>query len=140
MHVAHLSAAALAALAVTLTAPAAQADPGGDTFDVLCDDGRTYPVATNGNGEFTPAHDTSSTTVLVPTSFQGFSFTVTDSEGNVVDEEVDDSVAAKGRSGKARATSVTCTYSFSETFEDPELGMLTVVGTGGVTGFTTPAR
>ena len=141
MHVTRLApAAVLALVAVPLGAATAHADPNGDVFDLVCDNGRTYPIVTSGSGEFTPAHDTSSTTILVPTSFHGFSFVVTDADGNVVEEETDDSEVVKGSSQKQRATTTTCTYSFTETFEDPELGLLTVTGSGGVTGFTTPAR
>ena len=139
-----LAAAAVIALAtVPFTAVAASADPQGDSFDVVCDNGHTYPVTTNGNGEFTPAHDTSSTSVLVPTSFHGFSFTITDADGHVVDSFTDDSVESKGRSEKPRRTMTTCTYSATETFEDPEhpeLGLLTATFSGGVTGFVTPVR
>lgn len=130
----------LAAATVPLAAVSATADPKGETLDVTCDNGRTYTVTTNGNGEFTPAHDTSSTTVLVPTSFSGFSYTVTDADGNVVDSGSEDGVTYKGRSQRARGTSVTCTFSATETFMDPELGELTATFTGGVAGFTTPAR
>ena len=141
MRSTHLAATtALALASLPLGAGAAAADPGGDTFDVVCDNGMTYPVSVNGNGEWTPAHDTSSTSVLVPTSFHSNSFTVTDADGNVIDSGTDDSVETKGSSQRTRATSTTCTYTGVETFEDPELGMLTVTFTGGVTGFVTPAR
>jgi hypothetical protein len=131
---------ALAAATVPLTAGSAAADPKGDQFSLSCDNGRTYVISVNGNGEFTPAHDTGSTTVFVPTSFHGSTFTLTDADGNVVDQGTDDAVAVKGRSERSRATSVSCTYTGSETFVDPELGELTATFTGGVDGFATPVR
>jgi len=130
----------LAAATVPLAAASAGADPKGDQFSLACDNGKTYAIAVSGNGEFTPAHDTGSTTVFVPTSFHGSTFTVTDAAGNVVDQGTDDAVAVKGRSERPRATAVTCTYTGSETVTDPELGELTFTFSGGVTGFATPVR
>ena len=46
----------------------------------------------------------------------------------------------KGRSEKTRRTMTTCTYSATEMFEDPDLGLLTATFSGGVTGFVTPVR
>jgi hypothetical protein len=127
-----------AALALTGAAPAG-ADPAhGFPVPLDCDNGVTYAAVVSGNGEFTPAHDTASNTILVPTSFGEFSGTVTDSSGTVIDSFTDPAVS-KGASNRARATSVTCTFSFTETFEDPELGLLTFNGSGSVSGFSTPA-
>lgn len=136
------SACALGLGSVALVAAPADADPKSEVIDLVCDNGSSYAIAVNGNGEFTPGHDTGSTTVLVPTSFSGFHFVVTDAEGNVVYEEHDDSTATKGRADKQRGTSTTCTFSSTETFEDPELapGVLTGTFSGSVSGFTTPAR
>jgi len=130
----------LATATLPIAAASAGADPKGEQFLLTCDNDMSYTIAVNGNGEFTPAHDTGSTTVLVPTSFRGSTFTVTDADGNVVDQGTDDSVAVKGRSERPRATTVDCTYTGSETFTDPDLGELTVTFSGGVRGFVTPAR
>ena len=142
-----LCAAALAAAAVptalAAVASPASADPKGGTVVISCDNGRTYEATTSkGNGEFTPAHDTASTTVLIPTSFRGFSYTITDAQGNVLDSGSDNSVTVKGNGNaeKARATATSCTYTFTETSMDPQLGLVTFAGTGAVMGFTTPAR
>ncbi len=120
-------------------AGAAAADPPGEVVTVVCDNGSTYMVALNGNGDFTPAHDVASTTTLVPTAFGEFHGTVTDSDGNVIDEFVDPAMT-KGSSSKQRATTTSCTFTITDSFEDPDLGMLTFTGTGSVTGFITPVH
>src|SRR5690242_14990636 len=107
MSVTRLCAAAVLAtttvpIALVATAGDASADPQGDAVVISCDNGRTYEATTSkGNGEFTPAHDSSSTTVLVPTSFHGFSYTITDAQGNVLDSGTDDTATVKGNAEKA---------------------------------------
>jgi hypothetical protein len=123
-----------------ISAGAASADPKGEVVPLVCDNGSTYEVAVMGNGPFTPGHDLASTSVLVPTAFGEFHGTVTDSAGNVVDEFTDPAMT-KGSSGdQARATTTSCTFTVTDTFEDPELGLLTFTGTGSVTGFVTPVH
>jgi hypothetical protein len=137
-----LTVAGLAVAATLGTAGVASADPSkGDVgVPVVCDNGITYAVAVNGNGNFTPAHDMASTTVLVPTSFGEFHGTITDSDGNVIDSFTDPPMT-KGNSGAhARATTTSCVYTITNTFEDPDLGTLTFTGGGVVTGFVTPVR
>lgn len=68
-----------------------------------------------------------------------FTGTLTDADGNVIDTFTEPP-AARGQSSRAPREYITCTFSFSETFEDPDLGLLTFEGTGTVTGFATPAR
>jgi hypothetical protein len=127
------------ATALCLAAPAS-ADPKGNPFPVVCENGVTYMVTVNGNGNWTPAHDSNSTSILVPTSFSGLHGELTDSTGTVLDT-FDDPPAAKGMSGKqARATTTSCTFEIIEHFTDPELGELTSTVTGGVTGFITPVH
>lgn len=120
-----------------LLAPA-HADPKlvGNPIVIVCDNGHTYEAVVSGNGSWTPAHDLDSNTMLIPTAFAGEHFTVTDAEGNVLEEEFPEDRTKSA--DKDRATSTSCTFSFSDTFEDPELGLLTVSGSGSVTGFTTP--
>ena len=121
-------------------AGAASADPKGEVVPLVCDNGSTYEVAVMGNGPFTPGHDLASTSVLVPTAFGEFHGTVTDSAGNVIDEFTAPAMT-KGSSGdQARATTTSCTFTVTDTFEDPELGLLTFTGTGSVTGFVTPVH
>ena len=129
------------AIATTLgSASAASADPKGEVVPLVCDNGTTYQVALNGNGAFTPAHDLASTSILVPISFGEFHGTLTDSDGNVIEEFVDPPMT-KGNSGKrARATTTSCTFSVTDTFDDPELGLVTFSGQGSVTAFVTPAH
>ena len=131
-----------AGLAVALAAPAT-ADPthgeNGEPFEIVCDNGHTYSAVGNGNGEFTPAHDLDSNTILVPTAFGEFHGTVTDAQGNVIDEFTEPG-GSKGNSTRDRRTSTSCTFSFHGTEEDPDLGLITFDGTGTVTGFVTPAR
>jgi hypothetical protein len=56
----------------TLAAPAS-ADPGGESFPLTCDNGKTYDITTSrGRGEWTPGFDGGSTTVLLPMSFANF--------------------------------------------------------------------
>jgi hypothetical protein len=132
--------AGLAIASVIGSAGAASADPKGEPIPLVCDNGSTYQVTVNGNGAFTPGHDLASTSVLVPTAFGELHGVVTDSSGNVIDDFVDPAMV-KGSSGdQARATTTTCTFTLNETFEDPDLGLLTFVGEGSVTGFITPLR
>ena len=129
------------AIATSLVgASAASADPKGETFPVVCDNGVTYEVTINGNGEFTPAHDSTSNSILVPTAFGELHGTITDANGNVIDEFVDPA-AFKGRSDKqTRATTTACTFTITDSFDDPDLGPVTFTGVGSVTGFITPVR
>jgi hypothetical protein len=122
------------------SASAAWADPPGELVPLVCDNGITYEVAVNGNGAFTPGHDLASTAILVPTAFGEFHGTLTDGDGNLIDEFVDPAVV-KGSSGShGRATTTSCTFTITESFEDPELGQLTFTGEGSVTGFVTPVH
>lgn len=123
-----------------VSAGAASADPKGEVIPLVCDNGMSYQITVNGNGEFTPGHDLASTGVMIATAFGEFHGTVTDSAGNVVDE-ITEPASTKGSSGDhLRATTTTCTFTVSNTFDDPELGTLTFAGEGTVTGFVTPVR
>lgn len=130
----------LAATPLALATPA-HADPGGETFPLVCDNGSTYTVITAGNGAFTPAHDTDSNTVFIPTGFGEFHGEVTSVATGEVLETFTDPPAIKGSSNKPRGTSLSCTFSFSGDEFVPELGGLVhFEGGGSVTGFATPAR
>jgi hypothetical protein len=119
----------IAALATT----PASADPKGETFQVVCDNNKTYTITVNGNGEFTPGHDTNSTAVLIPLSFQDFTITITP-PGGPPQTFTDPAVIRKGQSGKNARNTVNCTFSFNDT--DPD--GTTFVGSGSVTAFVTP--
>jgi hypothetical protein len=56
-------------------------------------------------------------------------------------DQFTDPPMVKGNSGNlARATTTSCTFTFTDSFEDPDLGLLTFTGDGSVTGFVTPVR
>lgn len=122
------------------TAQSAQADPTNAknslVLTVVCDNGHSYQAVTNGNGHFTPAHDLASTATLVPLSFGEQTFTVTDQNGMVVDQQTLPP-SAKGNSADApnRATQTMCTFSGSQTSP----GGFTFSIDGSVLGFVTPA-
>jgi hypothetical protein len=122
-------------LVLGIAAAPATADPKkGELVPLDCDNGQTYSAYVNGNGEFTPAHDADSNSMLIPTSFGEFHGTVTDSQGNVVDEFTEPG-AAKGKSASGKKDLITCEFSFEGT-EDG----LTFKGGGTVTGFITPSK
>lgn len=128
----------LLAAGLLLAAPAtASADPGGaaESFPLVCDNGVTYRIVVAGNGEFTPAHDIDSNTILVPTAFGPFVGTVTDPDGNVV-QEINEPGSTKGQSSKQRRTTATCTFHLEETDE----AGFTFSADSSVTGFVTPLR
>jgi hypothetical protein len=92
-----------------------------------CDNGQSYQVVVNGNGEFTPAHDLASTSVFVPQSFNlTFEFTPT---GGETESETDTSAKHN-----VHGNLTTCSIDFTQTF--PE-GSFHLFGT--VIGFFTPA-
>jgi hypothetical protein len=91
----------------------------------------------NGSGSWTPAHDLDSTTILVPLAFGELVFTVTDANGNVIEQDTTPpSTKGAGTSNGTRATKTSCMFSGSQT--DPAGNTFTI--TGSVTGFVTPAR
>lgn len=103
----------------------------------------TELVTVNGNGEFTPARSSQSTTVYVPISFGEFTGTVLDLDGNVVEQFTEPGSSLKGKKGTGVKDTIDCTYSASEVSDgsDPNFPAgYTFVGTGEVTGFTTPRR
>jgi hypothetical protein len=124
---------ALAAIAVgaLALAPGALADPvnakNSMVIPASCDNGQSYQVSVNGNGEFTPAHDLGSTSVFVPQAFDlTFEFTPTDGSPQ---SETDTSAKHN-----VHGDLTTCTIDLTQTF--PE-GSFHLFGT--VTGFFTPA-
>jgi hypothetical protein len=65
---------------------------------------------------------------------------LTDGDGNVIEEFVDPPMT-KGSSGKqVRATTASCTFTLMDSFDDPDLGSVTFLGEGTVAGFVTPVR
>ncbi len=125
--------AVAAGVAVLGAGGVAAADPMGEAFPVVCDNGVTYQVVVAGNGQFTPAHDVASNSILVPTAFGETTFTVTDPEGNVTTETTPP--VSKGSASPPLATTTSCTFHV----EGSEDGF-TFVLEGNVTGFVTPVR
>ncbi|HEX6329118.1 MAG TPA: hypothetical protein VFZ72_21305 [Jiangellaceae bacterium] len=131
---------AASTLAVVGTAAADPVNaPGAFLVPLACDDGASYEVVVNGNGEFGVGHDLASNAMLIPTAFGPFHGVITDDGGNVL-EEFTDPPSTKGSSTKSRQTSISCTFVVDDTFTDPEFGVLHFQGEGSVVGFSTPAR
>jgi len=129
-------------VASTLLMGTAGADPKGNVFPITCDNGQSYDVAVNGNGEFSPAHDTASNATLVPVSFGPFTGTVRDLDGNVV-ESFTEPGASKGQSAKGLKNAVTCSFSFTEVSDGSDPGFpagYTFSGSGTAVVRITPNR
>ena len=125
--------AVAAGVTVLAAGGVAAADPMGEAFPVVCDNGVTYQVVVAGNGQFTPAHDVASNSLLVPTAFGEITVTATDPEGNVTTETTPP--VSKGSASPPLATTTRCTFHV----EGSEDGF-TFVAEGSVTGFVTPVR
>ena len=128
-----MAAALTLPLAAGVVAPASAAPARAAFVTVQC--GSTlYQTWVNGNGQWSPAHDLGSTSMLVPLAFGPSTFTITDPNGVVVDSGTDPE-AAKGESANA-AGAQWCTYWLSVTDGDgftfsvsgPVLGKVTPIG------------
>ena len=123
--------AVVAALGALALAQGAMADPvngkNGLVFPLTCDNGQSYEIAVNGNGEFLPGHIVGSTSVLVPEAFNlTFEFTPI---GGETESETDTSSKHHARG------EITCSIDFTQEF--PDEGTFHIFGT--VSGFLTPA-
>lgn len=121
-------------------ASTATADPKGEAFDLVCDNGQTYPVTTSGQGVFTPAHDAWSPTTLVPIWFGNDVATIELPDGNVEVLPFPGESAKGGGNVAAHSPreQVRCTYSDSFTLEVEEMGYPAgshVTITGDVVGY-----
>ena len=129
-------AAAAAILSLGAWVPA-HADPihakNAFAFQIVCDNGHSYGAVANGNGTFTPAHDLSSTAVLVPIAFGPITFTVRDSEGNILDQETSPSTAKPGASSHNKNMTTNCEFFGSQS--GPDGTTFSIDGT--VTGMVT---
>ena len=129
-------------MASTLVIGAANADPKGEAVPLDCDNGESYVVWVNGNGEFTPGHAADSTAVLVPVAFGDFHGIVRDTQGNIVDE-FDEPPSLKGNSARSVKNPVTCDFEFTDTSDgsDPSFPEgFTFEGSGSVIVSITPRR
>ena len=112
--------------------PVAGADPsnagGSTTISVVCGSGPTS-IVMNGNGIFSPAHDTGSTSVLIPTALNvTLTFTFATGGPPVVDH------AIVGKEAPIENT-VTCTIPLQKLSTSADVSA-TIEGT--LTGFWTP--
>ena len=121
-------------VASTLVAGSAGADPG-ETIPVDCDNGNSYVLNVNGNGEFTPGRVVGGTAVFVPVGFGPFTGTVTEDATGQVVETINEPATWKGQSARSVTNPVTCTFEFSGT----EHGF-TFRGSGSVVAKITPRR
>ena len=121
----------ICALSIAALAPSAAADPikarSAVKLELVCN-GTPYQVAVNGNGNFTPAHITGSTGVVVPYSLD-LTFTFTPPGGGPTETQTQS--VSKGGPHKG---AVDCTIPF-QSFSGPE-GAFSIQGTA--TGFLTP--
>lgn len=137
MSLSRIAVAALATLACSAVGGAAQAAPyNSHTFDLQlgCDDGSTYLLSVIDNQGQSPGHDENSTSVFIPTDFGEFRITVSDLEGNVLDEEVAPPEVSHGRSAE-QVTTLHCSFSQSEVETIPEVGQVLIHVEGTVDGF-----
>ena len=125
-----LAVAAISAALASATATAAPVNaPNAETVALDCGDAGTYDVVVNGNGDWSPGHDLNSNAVLIPVAFGETTFTLTDPEGNVIDQGTEPATTKGKAKAKGRAR-ITCTFTLTFT-EDGN----TATVTGSVTGF-----
>jgi hypothetical protein len=90
---------AAAVVGLTFWAPA-HADPRHAKrvlqLQIGCDNDQAFAAVTNGKGRFAPAHDVSSTTVLVPVAVSEGLVTVLDQDLNVLDQWTTPAAAKNG--------------------------------------------
>lgn len=90
---------AAAVVGLTFWAPA-HADPRHAKrvlqLQIGCDNDQAFAAVTNGKGQFAPAHDVSSTTVLVPVAVSEGLVTVLDQDLNVLDQWTTPAAAKNG--------------------------------------------
>ena len=118
---------------LAMAAPAL-ADPGGDTFTLVCGGTSYHVTSPPGNGDFTPAFDLDSNRVFIPHAFGPFTGTIRDASGAVVDSFTEP--AQTQGSGKQK-NDMSCSFSFHEVSDgsDPEFPAgYTFDGSGTVTG------
>lgn len=102
---------AAAVVGLTFWAPA-HADPRHAKhvlqLQIGCDNNRAYAAVTNGKGRLVPAHDLTSTTVLVPVAVSDALVTVLDEDLNVLDQWTLPAAAKPGVMKHHRKALTTC--------------------------------
>jgi hypothetical protein len=105
-----LIAVAIAVCVATAAAGAAKADPVNHGLPVTLTCGSTVlDTVTNGNGEFTPAHDTNSTRVFIPVQFGPVTDVFTDADG-ITTTTTEPLQPPKGSANPANRTILDCTF------------------------------
>jgi hypothetical protein len=77
-------------------------------LQVGCDNQQTYAAVTHGNGRFTPLHDLSSASVLVPVAVSKARVTVLDENLHVLDQRIDPAISKPGLLKHHQNSLVTC--------------------------------
>ncbi|MCE0488142.1 hypothetical protein [Ornithinimicrobium sediminis] len=131
-----------AALMVGGTGAATAAPPEPEIIPLVCDNGHSYDIVVNGNGNWTPGRIVGSTNVLVPIAFGDFGFRAVTPDGDVYEETFPDEDLKGGGNVAQRNPRPTVTCTFTETFtlpeDDPEFGLpagTDVTFSGSVTAF-----
>lgn len=122
-----LAATLAAALFTGGAASAAAAPPEQEVIPLVCDNGESFDIVVNGNGNWTPGRVVGSTRVLIPVAFGDFSFRAELPDGQVIEETFPEQ-DLKGRGNVLkRNPRPTTTCTFTETFtlpeDDPEFGL-----------------
>ena len=127
---------AVAALVTMGIASGAAADPKGDTFELVCDNGQTYELsAPPPDARWTPGLDVDSNLVFTPVAFGETHFELFDSQGNLLFEETEPPEAKKGRMSGRQL--MDCSYTAMFEFVDPDLGDVVARVSGDVTAAVT---
>jgi hypothetical protein len=137
-----VSAATIATIG--LAAAPSVAAPEKEAIPLDCGSDGTYLVTVNGNGDFTPANDTASTTVAVPIAFENERFVATAPDGTVLVDETNPDREVKGQvESHSPRQQVHCTFALTFVLDQADEGFpagTTLSITGDVIGYLTPAR
>jgi len=118
-------AASLALAGSAIVGGPAMADPKGTGVQTLTCGGTTYDITVNGNGQWTPAHDSNSSKVFIPVGFANFTGAAYDVDGNLIAEFTDPSVVFKTGVRNGQGTPLACTFEGSEgPVYDEEFGQI----------------
>jgi hypothetical protein len=132
----HLAVLALTCAFAGIAVAAAAADPTGAKnsapITVVCGT-TTYDAVANGNGQWTPAHDTNSNAVLIPVAFGPETDTFTAAGGSP--QTTVSPARAKGSANPTGQPRINCSYTVGP-IDVPGVGTFEASGT--VTGFATP--
>lgn len=113
-----------AAMVIGGSTLAMAAAPERETFELRCDNGETYTVEVNGNGDFTPGRAVDSTAVLIPVSFGDFMFRAELPDGTII-EETFPGGDSKGKGNVAERNprpTTTCTFEDTLVLEEEQDG------------------